>query len=398
MINLSDRINSIQESATIAMAQKARELKEQGRDVISLSLGEPDFKTPEHIREAAKKAIDEGAYFAYPPVPGYMDLRKAIAEKLKRDNNIPAKPENVVVSNGAKHSIANVIGCLVNPGDEVLIFSPYWVSYADLVVLNGGKPVFVQGLIENNFKATAEQLEKAITPKSKALLFSSPCNPTGAVWSRAEMTAIKDVLVKHPQIIAIADEIYEEINFSGEHVSLGAFPEMHDRTVTVNGFSKGVAMTGWRVGYIHAPTPIAKGCAKMQSQVTSGINGIAQRAALAALTGDKEPTREMTRTYKKRRDMVYELLKEIPGFKNYLPSGAFYFFPDVSYYFGKSEGKTTIKTGDDLAMYILESVYVSTVGGDAFGAPNCLRISYATSEQDLKEALTRMKQALAKLK
>lgn len=398
MINLSDRINSIQESATIAMAQKARELKEQGNNVISLSLGEPDFKTPKHIQEAAKKAIDEGAYFAYPPVPGYMDLRKAIAEKLKRDNNIPAKPENIVVSNGAKHSIANAIACLVNPGDEVLIFSPYWVSYADLVVLNEGKPVFVEGGIENNFKATAAQLEKAITPKSKILLFSSPCNPTGAVWTREEMTAIKDVLVKHPQIIAIADEIYEEINFLGDHVSLGAYPEMQNRTVTVNGFSKGAAMTGWRVGYIHAPSEIAKACAKMQSQVTSGINGIAQRAALAALTGDQEPTREMARTYKKRRDMVYELLKEIPGFKNYLPNGAFYFFPDVSAYFGKSDGKVTIKTGDDLAMYILTSVYVSTVGGDAFGAPNCLRISYATSEQDLKEAMARIKETLAKLK
>lgn len=398
MINLSNRINSIQESATIAMAQKARELKDLGNDVISLSLGEPDFKTPKHIQEAAKQAIDEGKYFAYPPVPGYPDLRKAIAEKLNRDNKIPSKPENIVVSNGAKHSIANALFCLVNPGDEVIIFSPYWVSYADLVILAEGVPVFVEGGIDNDFKATAAQLEKAITPKSKVLLFSSPCNPTGSVFTKEELSAIKDVLVKHEQIVVIADEIYEEINYTGEHVSIGAFPEMHNRTVTVNGFSKGAAMTGWRVGYISAPIEIAKACSKMQGQFTSGINSIAQRAALAAMTGDQEPTKEMARTYLKRRDMVLELLNDIPGMKTNLPTGAFYFFPDISYYIGKSDGKTTIKTGDDLAMYILTSAYVSTVGGDAFGAPNCIRLSYAASESDLKEALKRMKETLAKLK
>lgn len=398
MINLSNRINSIQESATIAMAQKARELKDLGNDVISLSLGEPDFKTPKHIQDAAKQAIDEGKYFAYPPVPGYPELRKAIAEKLNRDNKIPSKPENIVVSNGAKHSIANALFCLVNPGDEVIIFSPYWVSYADLVILAEGVPVFVDGGIDNDFKATAAQLEKAITPKSKVLLFSSPCNPTGSVFTKDELSAIKDVLVKHEQIVVIADEIYEEINYTGEHVSIGAFPEMHNRTVTVNGFSKGAAMTGWRVGYISAPIEIAKACSKMQGQFTSGINSIAQRAALAAMTGDQEPTKEMARTYLKRRNMVLELLNDIPGLKTNVPTGAFYFFPDISYYIGKSDGKTTIKTGDDLAMYILTSAHVSTVGGDAFGAPNCIRLSYAASESDLKEALKRMKETLAKLK
>jgi aspartate aminotransferase len=398
MIHLSNRINSIQESATIAMAQKSRELKDQGHDVISFSLGEPDFKTPKHIQEAAKKAIDEGKYFAYPPVPGYPELRKAIAEKFNRDNNIPSKPENIVVSNGAKHSIANALFCLVNPGDEVIIFSPYWVSYADLVILAEGVPVFVEGGIENDFKATAEQLEKAITPKSKILLYSSPCNPTGAVFNRQELTAIKDVLVKHENIVVIADEIYEEINFTGEHVSIGAFPEMHNRTVTVNGFSKSAAMTGWRVGYITAPIEIAKACTKLQGQITSGINSIAQRAAITAMTGDQEPTKEMARIYLKRRDMVLELLKEIPGVKTYVPTGAFYFFPDISDYIGKSDGKTTIKTGDDLAMYILTSSYVSTVGGDAFGAPNCIRLSYAASESDLEEGLKRIKETLANLK
>ena len=380
------------------MAQKARELKDLGNDVISLSLGEPDFKTPKHIQDAAKQAIDEGKYFAYPPVPGYPELRKAIAEKLNRDNKIPSKPENIVVSNGAKHSIANALFCLVNPGDEVIIFSPYWVSYADLVILAEGVPVFVDGGIDNDFKATAAQLEKAITPKSKVLLFSSPCNPTGSVFTKDELSAIKDVLVKHEQIVVIADEIYEEINYTGEHVSIGAFPEMHNRTVTVNGFSKGAAMTGWRVGYISAPIEIAKACSKMQGQFTSGINSIAQRAALAAMTGDQEPTKEMARTYLKRRNMVLELLNDIPGLKTNVPTGAFYFFPDISYYIGKSDGKTTIKTGDDLAMYILTSAHVSTVGGDAFGAPNCIRLSYAASESDLKEALKRMKETLAKLK
>ncbi len=398
MINLSNRINSIQESATIAMAQKARELKDLGNDVISLSLGEPDFKTPKHIQDAAKQAIDEGKYFAYPPVPGYPELRKAIAEKLNRDNKIPSKPENIVVSNGAKHSIANALFCLVNPGDEVIIFSPYWVSYADLVILAEGVPVFVEGGIDNDFKATAAQLEKVITSKSKVLLFSSPCNPTGSVFTKEELSAIKDVLVKHEQIVVIADEIYEEINYTGEHVSIGAFPEMHNRTVTVNGFSKGAAMTGWRVGYISAPIEIAKACSKMQGQFTSGINSIAQRAALAAMTGDQEPTKEMARTYLKRRNMVLELLNDIPGMKTNVPTGAFYFFPDISYYIGKTDGKTTIKTGDDLAMYILTSAHVSTVGGDAFGAPNCIRLSYAASESDLKEALKRMKETLAKLK
>lgn len=395
---LSNRINSIAESATIAMAQKARELKAAGKNVISLSLGEPDFKTPQHIQDAAKKAIDEGKYFSYPPVPGYPELREAIAKKLSSENNIPAKAENIVVSNGAKHSIANVFFCLLNPGDEVVILSPYWVSYADIVILAEGKPVIVTGSIENNFKTTAEQLEAAITPKTRAVIYSSPCNPTGAVFSREEMQAMANILSKRKDIFVIADEIYEYINFSGEHVSMGAFPEMQENTITVNGFSKGAAMTGWRVGYIAAPVWMAKAVSKLQGQFTSGVNGIAQQAALAALTGDKAPTENMAKAYLTRRDMVLAALNEIEGVKTYVPNGAFYIFPDISYFFGKSDGETTIKDADDFSLYLLGKAMVSTVSGSAFGAPNCVRISYAASDEDLKEALKRIKSALAELK
>ncbi|MGF1638137.1 MAG: pyridoxal phosphate-dependent aminotransferase [Cyclobacteriaceae bacterium] len=394
---LSNRINALEESATIAMAQKAREFKSRGIDVISLSLGEPDFKTPQHVQKAAKDAIDAGTFFTYPPVPGYPELRKAIAEKLNTENNIPYGPEHIVVSNGAKHSLANILMCLLNPGDEVIIYSPFWVSYVELVRLAEGTPVIIQGTIEQDFKAPVSELEKAITSKTKAIMYSSPCNPTGAVFSRTELEAIAEVVKKHENIFVIADEIYEYINFTGEHVSMASLPDMFEKTVTVNGFSKGHAMTGWRVGYIGAPTWIAKACDKMQGQFTSGVCSIAQRAALEAITGDKEPTKLMGETYKRRCKLVLDLLAEIPGVKANVPEGAFYVFPDVSYFFGKSDGEVTIKNANDLCMYILNNAHVSLVDGDAFGAPNCVRLSYAASDENLKEALKRMKEHLAKL-
>lgn len=398
MNKLSNRIEAIEESATLAMAAKAREFKTKGIDVISLSLGEPDFKTPQHICEAAKKAIDDGKYFAYPPVAGYQDLREALAAKYQKENNVPYKAENIVVSNGAKQSIANAMLALLNPGDEVIVFSPYWVSYDALVRLCEATPVMVKGGIENDFKVTADQLEKAITPKTKALIFSSPCNPTGSVFSKKELEAIAKVLQKYPQIIVIADEIYEHINFIGEQVSIASFPGMFERTITVNGFAKGFAMTGWRVGYIAAPKWIADGCNKVQGQVTSANCSIAQRAALAAIAGDLTPTNNMVKEYRKRRDIVYNLLKEIPGVKANYPEGAFYFFPDVSAYYGKSDGTKTIKNGDDLCLYLLEKAHVSLVPGGAFGDENCVRLSYAASEQDLQKALKQIKEALALLK
>lgn len=396
MNQLSDRINAIEESATLAMAAKAREFKNKGIDVIALSLGEPDFKTPTHICEAAKKAIDDGRYFAYPPVAGYQDLREALAAKYQKENNVPYKAENIVVSNGAKQSIANAMLALLNPGDEVIVFSPYWVSYDALVRLTEAVPVPVKGTIENDFKVTAEQLEKAITPKTKAIIFSSPCNPTGTVFSKKELEAIAGVVVKH-NLIAIADEIYEHINFTGEQVSIASFPGMFERTITVNGFAKGFAMTGWRVGYIAAPKWIADGCNKVQGQITSANCSIAQRAALAAITGDITPTNRMVEEYRKRREIVYNLLKEIPGIKTNSPQGAFYFFPDVSAYFGKSNGSTKINNADDLCLFMLEEAHVSLVPGGAFGDENCVRLSYAASENDLRSALKRMKEALAKL-
>ena len=398
MNTLSNRINAIQESATLAMAAKAREFKNKGIDVIGLSLGEPDFKTPQHICDAAKKAIDEGKYFAYPPVAGYQDLREAIAAKYQKENNVPYKAENIVISNGAKQSIANAMLALLNPGDEVIVFSPYWVSYDALVRLTEATPVVVKGGIENDFKVTAAQLEAAVTSKTKMLIFSSPCNPTGSVFSKKELEAIASVVLKNPNIIAIADEIYEHINFTGEQVSLASFPGMFERTITVNGFAKGYAMTGWRVGYIAAPKWIADGCNKVQGQITSANCSIAQRAALAAITGDIAPTLAFVEEYRKRRDIVYTLLKEIPGVKANYPEGAFYFFPDVSYYYGKSDGTSTIKNGDDFCLYMLEKGHVSLVPGGAFGDEACVRLSYAASENDLREALKRMKEALVLLK
>jgi aspartate aminotransferase len=396
--NLSNRIDAIQESATLAMAAKAREFKNRGVDVINLSLGEPDFKTPQHICDAAKKAIDEGKYFAYPPVAGYQDLREAIAAKYQKENNVPYKAENIIVSNGAKQSIANTMLALLNKGDEVVVFSPYWVSYDALVRLAEATPVLVKGGIENDFKVTASQLDAAITPKTRAIIFSSPCNPTGSVFSKAELQAIASVVLKHDNLLVIADEIYEHINFKGDQVSIASLPGMFDRTITINGFAKGFAMTGWRVGYVAAPKWIADGCNKVQGQLTSANCSISQRGALAAITGELKPTLDMVKEYHHRRDVVYNLLKEIPGIKANYPEGAFYFFPDVSHYYGKSDGTRTVNNSDDFCMYSLEKAHVSLVPGEAFGDEKCVRISYAAAEKDLVEALRRMKAALADLK
>ena len=395
---LSDRINNMEESATLAMAKKARELKNQGVDIISLSLGEPDFKTPQHIQDAAKDAIDEGKYFSYSPVAGYQDLREAVAKKLRDVNHIKeAKAENIVLSTGAKHSIANIFMCLLNEGDEVVIFSPYWVSYAEIIKLAGGVPVLIEGTLENNFKATANQLKDALTDKTKAVIYSSPCNPTGSVFSKEELEAIAEVVKAKEELYVVADEIYELINFTGSHSSIGSFEGMFDRTITVNGFSKGYAMTGWRVGYICAPLFIAKACEKIQGQFTSGGTGIAQRAALAGIIGDQGPTEGMAKAYLRRRDLVLKLLENIPGIKTHVPEGAFYFFPDVSSFFGKSAGNQKIENADDFCLYILNDAHVSLVTGAAFGAPNCIRLSYAASDEELVEALKRIKEAVEKL-
>ena len=394
---ISQRISNLAESATLAMAAKAREYRAQGIEVIALSLGEPDFKTPSHICEGAKKAIDEGKYFSYPPVNGYLDLREAICAKLRRDNHIEYTPDQIVVSNGAKQSIANTMFSLVDPGDEVIVYSPYWVSYAAIVQLAEGTSVYLEGGIENDFKASAQQLEADITTKTKVVIYSSPSNTTGSVFNRQEMAEIAAVLARHSDIYVIADEIYEYINYTDEHVSMASFPEMYDRTITVNGFAKGYAMTGWRVGYIAAPKWIAKACTKMQGQVTSANCSIAQRAALTALTADLGPTFAMKDEYLRRRDLVMELLREIPGIRTRLPQGAFYFFPDISEYFGKSDGTTTIQNSDDFCLYVLNEAHVALVTGAAFGAPNCVRISYAASEENLRKAIGQMKEVLARL-
>ncbi|QIP11987.1 pyridoxal phosphate-dependent aminotransferase [Spirosoma aureum] len=395
---LADRINALEESSTLAMTKKARELAAQGHKVISLSVGEPDFKTPQHICEAAKKAIDDG-FHGYSPVAGYPDLRKAIADKFKRDNNIDWKPENIVVSTGAKHSLANVIQVLINPGDEVIIFSPYWVSYSEMVKLAEGKAVVVDGSFENNFKVTPEQFEAAITDRTKIVMYASPNNPTGSIYSEAELRAIADVVARHDNIYVLADEIYEYINFTPEgHFSIGSIPEIAERVITVNGVAKGFAMTGWRIGYIGAAKWIADGVEKLQGQVTSGTNSIAQKATVAALTGTLEPSFEMTKAYHRRRDLVVKLLKEVPGFRTNVPEGAFYAFPDISYYYGKSDGTTAIENSDDFAGWLLTTAHVATVAGSGFGAPNCLRISTAASDESLAEAVQRIKDAVATLK
>ncbi|GGF19263.1 pyridoxal phosphate-dependent aminotransferase [Hymenobacter cavernae] len=395
---LSDRVTTMQESQTIAMAKKSRELAAQGHDVINLSFGEPDFQTPQYIKDAAKRALDEGFTF-YTPVPGYLDLRQAIVDKFKRDNQLDYKPENIVVSTGAKQSLANVLLSMVNPGDEVIIFAPYWVSYLEMVKLAEGVPVEITGTLENEYKVTAEQLEAAITPRTKLIMYSSPCNPTGAVFTREEFAAIAEVVARNPHVHVLADEIYEYINFTGEHVSLAQFSEIKDRVITVNGFSKGYAMTGWRVGYLAAHVDIACACDKLQSQITSGTCSIAQKAALAALQGGRSSADEMVTAYQRRRDLVLEMAKDIPGFIMPKPNGAFYVFPDVSGYFGKttSDG-STIQNANDLAMFLLNDAYVSSVDGEAFGAPNCIRFSTAAADEKLRDAFTRIKASLEKLK
>ena len=397
MNQVSERLASLSPSETLAMSQKSNELKAQGIDVINLSVGEPDFNTPDHIKEAAKKAIDDNFSF-YSPVPGYMDLRKAICAKLKNENQLDFAPEQIVVSGGAKQSICNAVLSLVNAGDEVIVPAPYWVSYVEMVKLAEGKNVIVSAGIEQDFKITPAQLEAAITPKTKLLILCSPSNPTGSVYSKDELKGLADVLVKYPQVLVLADEIYEHINYVGGHQSIAQFEEIRDRVVIINGVSKGYAMTGWRIGFIAAPLWIAKACNKLQSQYTSGPCSIAQKAATAAFSGDQSCVEEMRKAFERRRNLVVELTKEIPGFKVNNPQGAFYLFPEVSYYFGKSDGTHVIKTSDDLAMYLLEDAHVATVGGDAFGAPDCLRFSYATSDENLKEALRRIKDSVAKLK
>ena len=391
---LSDRINNLSTSQTLAMAALARELKSQGKDIISLSLGEPDFNTPDFIKEAAKKAIDEN-YSTYSPVDGYMELKEAICRKFKRDNNLEYKPANIVVSTGAKQSLYNIAQVLLNYGDEVILPAPYWVSYSEIIKMSGGIPVEVATTIEDDFKMTADQLEAAITPKTKMIWYSSPCNPSGSVYSREEFTALATVLEKYPNILIVADEIYEHINFSGTFCSIASIPGMFNRTITVNGVAKAFAMTGWRIGYIGAPEFIAKACTKMQGQVTSGANSIAQRATITAVDADPSVLKYMVDAFHSRRDLVVGLIREIPGLKINVPEGAFYVFPDVSSFFGKILRNTLIKNADDFSMYLLSEANVATVTGDAFGNPNCIRFSYATSEELLIEAMKRIKEVLA---
>ena len=390
---LSDRINNLAVSQTLAMAALARELKAQGKDIISLSLGEPDFNTPEFIKEAAKKAIDEN-YSTYTPVEGYLDLKEAICRKFKRDNNLDYKPSQIVVSTGAKQSLYNIAQVMLNDGDEVILPAPYWVSYYEIIKLSGGVPIEVTTSIENDFKITPEQLEAVITPKTKMIWYSSPCNPSGSVYNREELEALSKVILKHENIYVVSDEIYEHINFSGTFCSIGSIPGMLDKTITVNGVAKAFAMTGWRIGYIGAPEFIAKACTKIQGQVTSGANSIAQRATIAAVDADPKVLNYMVEAFHKRRDLVVGLIKEIPGLKINVPEGAFYVFPDVSSFFGKTLRGQFIKDATDFSMFLLAEANVATVTGDAFGNPNCIRFSYATSEELLIEALRRIKEAL----
>ncbi len=394
---VSARLASLSPSETLAMSQKSNELKAQGFDVINLSVGEPDFFTPDHIKEAAKKAIDDNFSF-YTPVPGYMDLRKAICEKLQKENNLTYTPDQIIVSGGAKQSVCNVLLSVVGPGDEVIVPTPAWVSYFEMVKLAEGKNVVVKAGIDQDFKITADQLEAAITPATKAIILCSPSNPTGSVYSKEELESLANVLAKYPKIIIIADEIYEHINYVGQHESIAQFENVRERVAIINGVSKAYAMTGWRIGFMAAPLWLAKACNKLQGQYTSGASSIAQKAALAAYTGSQECVAEMREAFDRRRKLVIKLAKEIDGFKVNIPNGAFYLFPDVSSYFGKSHEGITIKDSADLAMFILEKGMVATVGGTAFGAPECLRFSYATSDEQLVEAMRRIKETLALLK
>ncbi len=392
-IQLSDKINKLKASATLAMAAKARELRTEGKDIIGLSLGEPDFNTPDFIKDAAIKAVNDN-YNSYTPVDGYIELKDAIITKFKRDNNLTYDRSQIVVSTGAKQSLYNVAQVYLNPGDEVILPCPYWVSYSDIIKLAEGVPVEVKTSIETDFKMTAEQLEKAITPKTKMIWYSSPCNPSGSIYSKKELRALADVLQKYPDIIVVSDEIYEHINYVGDHASMAQFNDMYNRTVTVNGVAKAFAMTGWRIGYIGAPQAIARACNKMQGQVTSGANCIAQRAVITALEAPVSNIQYMVDEFKNRRKLILGLLADIPGFECNEPEGAFYVFPDVSYYFGKTINGNTIGNASDLSMFLLEHANVATVTGDAFGNGNCIRISYAASTAQIKEAVNRIKKAL----
>ena len=396
MTFLSKRINNLSESQTIKMAKLGRELSAKGIDVINLSFGEPDFFTPQHVKEAGKQAIDDN-YSYYTPVSGYPELRKAIAEKLLKENGLSYNFDQIVVSTGAKQSLANVILCLIDPGDEVIVPTPYWVSYSEMIKLAEGETVFINATVEQNFKITAEQLEAAITPKTKLFMFSSPCNPTGSVYSQEELASLAAVFEKYPNIYILSDEIYEHINFVGKHTSIASFDAIKDRVVVVNGFSKSYAMTGWRVGYVAANKEIASACDKLQGQITSGTCSIAQRAALKAYQDGLDTVHEMVAEFKKRRDVVYDLLKEVPGIKVNLPDGAFYFFPEVKSFFGKTVNGQTINTAEDLSLYLLNEAHVSTVTGEAFGNEDCIRISYAASEDTLREAVSRIANALSKI-
>jgi aspartate aminotransferase len=396
MLEFSDRLNNMEESATLAMSRLSRELKAQGKDIISLSLGEPDFHTPQFIKDAAVEAMNNN-FTTYTPVPGYDDLRESIVNKFKRDNNLNYSKSQIVVSTGAKQSLANVILSLVDVGDEVIIPAPYWVSYIEIVKLAGGTPVIVEAGIESDFKITAQQLENAINPKTKMMIFSTPCNPSGSVYSKSELEELSKVIAQHPDVVIISDEIYEHINFVGKHESLAQFENIYNQVVTVNGVSKAWAMTGWRIGYIGAPQAIADACTKMQGQFTSGTCSIAQKAAVAAVNADPAILKDMIAAFKGRRDLVLEKLNEINGIKTNLPEGAFYVFPDVSSYYGKSFNGTVINDANDLCMYLLNDALVALVSGDAFGDKNCIRISYATSEDILTEALKRVKISLEKL-
>ncbi len=393
----SNRINELSESQTIKMATKSRELTAQGMDIINLSLGEPNFNTPDHIKDAAKKALDEGFTF-YTPISGFLELRKAISDKFKRENHLDFAPDQIVVSTGAKQAIANAVLSLVNPGDEVIIPAPYWASYIEISKLAGGIPVFIHATVDQDFKMTAAQLEAAITPKTKLIIFSTPCNPTGTVYTTDELTALAEVIAKHEDLYVLSDEIYEHINFIDKHHSMAEIDFIKDRVIVVNGMSKGYAMTGWRIGYLGAPKWIAQACDKIQGQFTSGTSAISQRAAITALNSNNDFTVEMRKAFERRRDLVLDLMKDIPGLKANKPNGAFYIFPDISYYFGKSNGTQTINSATDLCMYLLTDAHVALVTGEAFGDPNCIRFSYAASDEKLVEAIKRIKSALANLK
>lgn len=394
---LSNRVEKLAESETLAMARLGNELKEKGVNVINMSLGEPDFATPDFVKLAAKDAIDKNFSY-YTPVPGYKDLCEAIAQKFKRDNGLNYKASQIVVSTGAKQSIINVVMATVNPGDEVILPAPYWVSYAEMIMLNDGKVVQLSTDYKSDFKITPEQLEKAITPKTKMFLFSNPSNPTGSMYTEKELRALGEVFKRHPQVLIVSDEIYEYITFEEKMFSIGSIPELFDRTVTVNGLSKGFAMTGWRLGYIGAPEAVAKACVKIQGQFTSGASSISQRAAVAAVNADPAVVKDMQAAFKKRRDLLISLFKEIPNVHCNNPGGAFYLFPEVSHYFGKKHGETVIKDAKDLCMYLLNVGHVALTPGGAFGAPNYIRLSYATSEDQIREAVTRIKRALSELR